>query len=257
MLRHLRRYLVPLTACALLASGAVLAQSTGNLFNHQVNFDSSGNLIVTGAALGGGAQTTANLANHLVNFDSSSNLIVALTGGTVTPNIVNVQSYGTSSAPSLTLADATTGFYGSSGILRISCGTTANCAVFTNAQASVNGAFDAARYNIAGTLANSSTAPTISAGFCTSPAVAAANGNFAFALTIGTSCGAATGTLTLPAATTGWVCDLRNVTSPASNVPSQTGGTTTTATFTNYARTTGLAANWTDSEALRGACRAY
>jgi hypothetical protein len=47
------------------------------------------------------------------------------------------------------------------------------------------------------------------------------------------------------------------VTTPASNVPSQTGGSTTTVTLTNYARTTGLASNWTDSEVIRAKCSPY
>ena len=61
----------------------------------------------------------------------------------------------------------------------------------------------------------------------------------------------------MPTATTGWVCHFANVTAPASNVPSQTGGTTTTVTLTNYSRTTGLAANWTDSNVIRAMCTAY
>lgn len=103
-------------------------------------------------------------------------------------------------------------------------------------------------------VAVSGTAPTISAGFCTSPTVTSNNGTAQFVITIGTSCAAATGTVTMPAASNAWTCYVANVTSPASNVPEQTGGTTTTVTVTNYARTTGLAANWTDSEVLRFMC---
>lgn len=106
-------------------------------------------------------------------------------------------------------------------------------------------------------LVASPTAPTIAAGFCTSPSISANNGTIAFTITIGTGCGAATGSVTLPEAAGGWVCYVQNVTAPDSNVIGQTGGTTTTATFTNYARTTGLAANWTDSQVLRVLCAAY
>lgn len=101
------------------------------------------------------------------------------------------------------------------------------------------------------------TAPTVAAGFCTSPAIAASNGTAAFAVTIGTGCAGSTGSVTLPTATTAWVCTGFNVTAPATNVIGQTGGTTTTATFTNYARTTGLAANWTDSDSIRFQCTGY
>jgi hypothetical protein len=106
-------------------------------------------------------------------------------------------------------------------------------------------------------LAISGTAPTIASGFCTSPAVSASNGTAAFAITIGTGCAASTGTVTMPAATTGWACHIVNVTTPATNNPKQTGGTTTTVTVTNYAMTTGVAANFTASESLRFHCTGY
>ena len=106
-------------------------------------------------------------------------------------------------------------------------------------------------------LAFSSTAPTVS-GFCTSPSVPANNGTIAFTVNVGTSCtGISTGTITLPAATTGWVCQAQDVTTPASFVIGQTGGTTTTATVTNYGRTTGLAVDWTASEVIRFSCSGY
>mgnify|MGYP001616944267 FL=1 len=64
-------------------------------------------------------------------------------------------------------------------------------------------------------------------------------------------------TITLPAATTAWVCQVQDVTTPASFIIGQTGGTTTTATITNYSRTTGLATDWTASDVLRVSCMAY
>lgn len=107
-------------------------------------------------------------------------------------------------------------------------------------------------------LAVSGTAPA-SAGltFCGTPTVTASNGTAAFTINVGTTCVTSVGTITFPAATTGWVVYCANVTAPASNVPSQTGGSTTTATLTNYARTTGLAANWTDSNILRCTATGY
>jgi hypothetical protein len=47
------------------------------------------------------------------------------------------------------------------------------------------------------------------------------------------------------------------VTNPATNVVAQTGGSTTTVTVTNYARTTGVASNWTDADVLRCMAHAY
>lgn len=97
------------------------------------------------------------------------------------------------------------------------------------------------------------TAPTVSAGAGAS--VTANNGTFAFTINLGAA--AQTGTITLPTASTGWVVYMQDVTTPASFVLSQTGGTATTATFTCYSRTTGLAINWTANDIARCMAIAY
>jgi hypothetical protein len=102
----------------------------------------------------------------------------------------------------------------------------------------------------------SSTVPTLT-GFCTTPSVTANNGNAAFAINVGTACAASTGTITLPAATNGWICDAHDVTTPASNIVEMTGGTTTTVVLQNYVRTTGVAGNFTSSDIIRVKCAAY
>jgi hypothetical protein len=107
-----------------------------------------------------------------------------------------------------------------------------------------------------GKLVDSATAPTLS-GFGTSPSVIANNGTVAFSINVGTGGSASTGTITLPAATTGWVCVAQDITNPDSFITSQTGGTTTTATLKNYSRTTGAAIAWTASDILLVSCRAY
>lgn len=89
-----------------------------------------------------------------------------------------------------------------------------------------------------------STAPTIAAGV--GAAIVSSNGSMAFRVDLGAAAG--TGTITLPTATTGWVLYMQCVTNPANTVISQTGTTTTTATFSSFARTTGLAANWAANE---------
>lgn len=104
-------------------------------------------------------------------------------------------------------------------------------------------------------LAASSTAPTIASGGCTSPAVTWNNGTAAFKLTLGSSCtGVKTITLTLPAATNGWVCTANDVTTPASNVVAEHSSNTTTVVLGNYARTTGLAADFTAAEVVLVSC---
>lgn len=105
---------------------------------------------------------------------------------------------------------------------------------------------------VSGALTHSATAPTVVAG---AGASVTAGGACAFDIDLGGA--AQTGTITLPAATTGWVVTLQNVTTPASFIISQTGGTQTTATFTCYSRTTGLAANWNANDHARCTAVAY
>jgi len=102
-------------------------------------------------------------------------------------------------------------------------------------------------------MAMRNTAPTVVAGAGAS--VTASNGSAAFTIDLGGA--AQTGTITLPAATTGWVVYMQNVTTPASYVLSQTGGRQTTATFTCYSRTTGLITNWTANDVARCIAIAY
>lgn len=96
--------------------------------------------------------------------------------------------------------------------------------------------------------------PTLTGGFCTSPSVVTANGTAAFALNVGSACATGAGTITLPAATTGWSCNFSDITAPGTNVVAQTGGTTTTATIQNYLRTTGATANFGSGDVIRGSC---
>lgn len=111
-------------------------------------------------------------------------------------------------------------------------------------------------FNGIGAVFAFSTAPTATT-FCTSPSIPNNNGTMAFTVNVGTACATSVGTITLPAATTGWVVNCHNVTAPATNIVEQTGGTTTTATVTNYVRTTGVAGSWTDSNVLRCNAVAY
>lgn len=103
----------------------------------------------------------------------------------------------------------------------------------------------------------SGTAPTISAGFCTSPSISQNNGTGAFEITVGSACAAGTGTVGLPAAAHNWKCEFVDVTTNASHAISQTGGTTTTATVQDYSRTTGAAQNMVSGDVIRAHCAAY
>lgn len=105
-------------------------------------------------------------------------------------------------------------------------------------------------------LAVSHTAPTIASGFCTSPTIAT-NNTASFQVTVGSACAGSVGSITMPAATTGWSCNIANVTTPASNTPWQTSSSTTAVGVTNYVRTTGVAGNFTASDKLNFQCTAF
>lgn len=101
----------------------------------------------------------------------------------------------------------------------------------------------------------SSTAPTISSGFGTSPAITAFN-TAAFKIAVGSSPGG-TGVITLPTATTGWSCSGYDVTSNSTIVLGVTAQTTTSVSVAAYSRTTGLAGNFTASDVLTFQCVAF
>jgi hypothetical protein len=113
------------------------------------------------------------------------------------------------------------------------------------------------------TLGWSSTAPTIASGFCStgSPvtALSASNGTAAFDILIGAATCGSTGTLTMPTATTGWVCSATDVTTPASHNVVQTGtnGSTTAVVLTDYSRTAGTAQNFLPADHVHVMCTAY
>lgn len=98
------------------------------------------------------------------------------------------------------------------------------------------------------------TTPTISSGFGTSPSITANKGPASFSVNVGTGGAASTGVIALPLAAHGWACSSADVTTPATNLTQQTGSSTTTATFTNYVRTTGVAGAWTASDVLQIGC---
>ncbi len=98
------------------------------------------------------------------------------------------------------------------------------------------------------------TAPTIS-GSGTGAAVTGPM-TAAFEIDVGTTPGG-TGTITFPTAAHGWNVSIQNITNPATSVVGQTGGSTTTATFANYVRTTGVAGNFSNNDKLRVIAFAY
>lgn len=110
----------------------------------------------------------------------------------------------------------------------------------------------------AGVLTISSTAPTISSGFGSSPSIAANNGSAAFTVNVGTGGAASAGVVGLPTATTGWRVSCDDVTTKSATVfvTRQTATSTTTATIGNF-NTAGAAAAWVASDVLVCSATAY
>lgn len=94
------------------------------------------------------------------------------------------------------------------------------------------------------------TVPTISSGFGTGPSIVASSGTAAFEVNVGTGGTASAGVIGLPAATTGWVCNCQDITTPSTNVTRMTANGTTSCTVTNSAFGTGLATAWSASDKL-------
>ena len=115
--------------------------------------------------------------------------------------------------------------------------------------------YNASSLSIGNNLVVSTTLPTVSSGFGTSPTVLA-NNTFCFKVTVGTG-GAANGTISLPTAPNGWLAFAADVTSGSSLFLQLTGSTTTSVTFTSYSVTTGLAANMSAGDVVLVNCIAY
>jgi hypothetical protein len=108
-----------------------------------------------------------------------------------------------------------------------------------------------------GKLVFSSTAPTISSGFGSTPSIASNNGATTFRVNVGTGGSASTGIIALPTASNGWNCQVYDYTTQ-NNVTKQTTVTASTITVTNYSpSTTTVATAWPASDILVFTCAAY
>lgn len=105
----------------------------------------------------------------------------------------------------------------------------------------------------------SGTAPTVLAGFGGSPTVSGTA--TAFRVNVGTGGVATTGALTLPAAGTGWNCNVVNLTAAAANRADirtvQTGSTGTSVTLQNQTISSGAATAWVANDVVAGSCAAF
>ena len=115
--------------------------------------------------------------------------------------------------------------------------------------------YNASSLSIGSNLVASTTLPTISSGFGTSPTILA-NSTFCFKIVVGTG-GAANGTIALPTAPNGWLAFAADVTSGSTLFLQLTGSTATSVTFTSYSVTTGAAANMSAGDVVLVNCIAY
>ena len=105
------------------------------------------------------------------------------------------------------------------------------------------------------TIATSASLPTIGSGFGTSPTISASN-TMAFKVVVGTG-GAASGSITLPTATNGWMGFAADVTNGSTLFLQLTASSATSVTFTSYSVTTGAAANMSAGDIVLVNCFAY
>jgi hypothetical protein len=95
--------------------------------------------------------------------------------------------------------------------------------------------------------------PTIVSGFATSPSIDAGYPSSVF-VTVGGSGSSSTGVIGLPTAAHGWACSAADTTTPTGNLTQMTAQNASSATFTNYSRTTGIAANWPNGDVIAISC---
>jgi len=96
----------------------------------------------------------------------------------------------------------------------------------------------------------SPTAPTISSGFGTSPSIQSSNGTSSFRVNVGTGGVATSGVIGMPAATTGWNCQVTDSGPGAIVATRETASTTTTVTV-------GAASAWAASDILIFNCSGF
>lgn len=225
------------------------------LFNLRGRTDSNGAVSASAAVAVGPYTPLTALANLRGRTDSSGNLLVTIAGGTEDPDTICLDAANQDtclyrvSASLLRVATSSAGTTrGSLQVLGLDVG--AGGITTSSVQSTGN-------YAIGPVPFVTVTTPTLTAGFGTSPSVVSSNGSAAFTINVGTGGTANTGTVTLGAASTGYAASCSDITNPASAVTVQTGGSSSTITLANYARTTGLLTAWAASDVIRCLATAY
>lgn len=105
-----------------------------------------------------------------------------------------------------------------------------------------------AGYSMQGNLVFSTTPPTISSGFGSTPSIVSGNGTSSFRVNVGTGGVATTGVVSMPAATTGWNCQVTDITT--NDATRETSSTTNTVTVA-------AAIAWTSADVLIMSCTGF
>ncbi len=151
-----------------------------------------------------------------------------------------------------------------SNLINVGLGTShyTNLIVASNYFVDNTGSTTGVNFNVLGNInfthmLGGATAPTIVSGFCTSPSVQNTNSTFAFQVKVGTSCAGSVGVIGLPSAADGWYCTAQDISMPTTSVVAQTTYSQTSATMTNFVRTTGVAGNYGSGDVINVSCMAF
>lgn len=119
--------------------------------------------------------------------------------------------------------------------------------------------YDSIAWRATGKLLLSSTAPTISSGFGSTPAILSHNGAATFRVNVGTGGSATSGVVGMPTATTGWNCRVEPISNEdVGGRTRETASTTTTVTVQSFSPTTpGAPFSWPASTTLLFNCEAF
>lgn len=262
------------TARTNLGLGTAATQNTGtsgaNIPFLNGNNTYSGNLTFSGTNSHTGTETFGPInftASPSIASPTTHGFVITDTGGgtvndttgtgTVANEVINsFPPWTITSTSAMTITNAVDYYF-----QNVTCSTNVTC---TNKYSvgAANGVYVAGgavnvnngTYQLAGKAVASTTAPTISSGFGTSPTITA-NNTMAFKIAIGSGGTASSGVVTMPTANAGWKCDAVDVTTQSTSVftTRETAYTTTSVTFTQF-NTSMAATAWTAGDDIEISC---
>jgi hypothetical protein len=200
-----------------------------------------------------GNQITPSAGQHAIT-------VVGLGSAVVFGNSFGSSTAATISGGSNVFALSLQGNFIDGGYSNELSGTPTNLYNFDGGPASLTFAnVGAAKYLAGGVPFAIGSAPTIASGFGTSPAIFFNANTAAFEIEIGTGGTATFGTMTMPAATTGWSCGATDITTTSSTVfmTKEVGTTSPTSFVLENFNSSGVAAAWAAGDIIRVQCSAF